>query len=537
MINNCGMVSEQKKKLQTALYVRLSREDGDKNESLSVVNQRLQLMEYVSQHSDELELYDIYIDDNYTGTNFERPDFQRMITDIENGIVKCVVVKDLSRLGRNMPKVTEYINEYFPSKKVRFIAINDMVDRQYYDVDNGDDMMIDIKNLFNGFYPKDISKKVRSTFRSKQNNGQFIGAFAAYGYKKSAEDHNKLVIDEYAANIVRYIFRLFISGNGQLTIAKKLNEEGIPCPSEYKKRCGMKYHNGNRHVSTSYWTYATIHKILINELYIGNMVQNKSFRQVCKKKAISLEKDKWIIVKGTHEAIIDEDTWNKTQDLLARKSRQLHLNQNIHIFAGFIRCGDCDRAMVKRKMKAGTMFRCGSYNRYGNSFCSPHDIYEAELEKIILDDLNLIIQSVKDISQLIEEEQQKKRADALSTLGDVSKYKKELERIQKRKERAYEDYADDIISKEEYLRYKNKYEEQIYSVQSKIDMLNQAVSSNSIAVNPWIEKLLNQEPLEHLDRETVVEMISMIYVYENNTIKIVYNFSDELDTILNSISA
>lgn len=535
-MKNDVMVNEQKEKLQTALYIRLSREDGDKNESLSVVNQKLQLQEYIKQHSDELELYDIYVDDNYTGTNFERPAFQRMLSDIEKGVVNCVVVKDLSRLGRNMPKVTEYINDYFPSKKVRFIAINDLVDRQYYDVDNVDDMMIDIKNLFNGFYPKDISKKVRSTFRTKQHNGQFIGAFASYGYKKDPEDHNKLIIDEYAANIIRYIFHLFINGNGQLTIAKILNEEGIPCPSEYKKQCGMKYHNGNRHISTSYWTYATIHKILINEIYRGNMVQNKTFRQVCKKKAVSLSKDNWIIVEGTHEAIIDDITWTKTQNLLARKSRQLNLNQNIHMFAGFIRCGDCDRAMVKRKAKSGTMFRCGSYNRYGNSFCSPHDISEAELERIILDDLNLIIQSVKNTNQLIEIEQQKKKKDALSLIGSISKYKEEIEHIQKKKEHAYDDYAEDIISKDDYLRYKDKYEKQIHVLQSKIDMANEIVTNNSIVVNPWIQKLLNQKPLEHLDRQTIVEMVSMIYVYENNTIKIVYNFSDELDTLLNNIN-
>ena len=380
-----NMVFEQEK-LQTACYIRLSREDGDKSESLSIANQRLQLTQFVT-NSNDLTLYDYYIDDGYTGTNFERPNFMRMIEDIENQKIQCIVVKDLSRLGRDMPRTTSYIKEYFPSKKVRFISINDSVDKKYYDVDTSEDMMIDFKNMFNGFYPRDIASKVRSTFRSKQGNGQFIGAFACYGYKKSSEDHNQLIIDEEAANVVRRIFQMYLSGMGQLTIVKQLNSEGIPCPTEYKKQCGLKYHNSNRLNTTSYWTYATIHKILQNEMYIGNMVQNKSFRQVCKTKAISLPKEQWIIVENTHEAIIDKDTWDKVQSLLARGTRQLNLQNNIHIFAGFLRCGDCDRAMVKIKRSNGIFFNCGSYNRYGNKFCSMHHISELELEQIVLNDL------------------------------------------------------------------------------------------------------------------------------------------------------
>lgn len=522
---------EAVKKLNTALYIRLSRDDGDKSESLSIGNQRLLLTEYLNKQ-DELRLYDIYIDDGYTGTNFNRPGFQRMIEDIENKNVQCVIVKDLSRLGRNMPKVSEYINEYFPSKKVRFIAVNDLVDKQYYDVDTSEDMMIDVKNLFNGFYPKDISKKVRSTFRTKQNNGQFIGAFASYGYRKSEHDHNKLVIDDYAANIIKRIFDMYISGMGQNTIAKILNEEGEPCPSEYKKHCGLNYHNGNRLNTTYYWTYSTIRKILQNEIYIGNMVQNKSFRQVCKKNAISLPKDKWIIVKNTHEPIIDKNTWNKVQNLLKRNTRQTGLTQNIHIFAGFLKCGECGRAMVKITRKGVITFNCGSYNRYGKKFCSIHSITEKELERIVLNDLNIIIKSVKDMKQLIKQEQEQQKDSVHAIFGDISKYQLEIKKIEKKKERAYEDYSEDIISKIDYLKYKKKYEQQISVVQSKIDTINQIKESKSFTTNPWIEKLLQYEQLEHLDRQIVVEMVSMIEVFENHTIKIVYNFSDELEVLL-----
>lgn len=538
MTNNT-MANEYKEtkaiKLNTALYIRLSREDGDKTESLSIGNQRMLLAEFISKHED-LRLFDTYIDDGYTGTNFDRPDFKRMLEDIESKQVQCVVVKDLSRLGRNMPKVTEFISEYFPSKRVRFIAINDMVDKQYFDVDSSEDMMIDVKNLFNGFYPKDISKKVRSTFRTKQGNGQFIGAFASYGYCKAEHDHNKLVIDKYAANIVKRIFDMYISGMGQNTVAKVLNEEGEPCPSEYKKHCGLNYHNSNRLDTTSYWTYSTIRKILQNELYIGNMVQNKSFRQVCKKNAVSLPKDQWIVVENTHEPIIDMGTWDKVQNLLERNTRQTSLTQNIHIFAGFLKCGDCGRAMVKITRKGVTVFNCGSYNRYGKKFCSIHSITEKELESIVLNDLNIIIKSVKDISQFIELEQKQHKSSALVAFGDISKYQAEIEKMEKKKERAYEDYSDDIISKDDYLKYKLKYEQQIIAFQDKIDRIKQVKESHSITRKPWIERLLQCEKLEHLDRQIVVEMVSMIEIYENDTIKILYNFSNELETLLISDS-
>lgn len=529
-MKNTSMVAEPKK-LQTACYLRLSREDGDRMESFSIANQRLQLAQFIKDHK-ELTIFDFYIDDGFTGTNFERPDFLRMIEDIENQKIQCVLVKDLSRLGRDMPKTTSYIKEYFPSKKVRFIAINDSVDKNYYDVDTSEDMLIDFKNMFNGFYPRDISSKVRSTFRSKQGNGQFIGAFASYGYKKSPTDNNKLIIDEKAACVVRRIYQMYLSGIGQNAIVKKLNDEGIPCPSEYKKQCGLNYQNSNRLSTTTYWTYSSVHKILKNEMYIGNMVQNKSFRQVCKTKAISLPREQWIIVENTHEPIIDKSTWDKVQNLLERNTRQLNLEQNIHLFAGYLKCGDCYRAMVKIKRKGVIYFNCGSYNRYGKKNCSIHSIRETELEQIVRNDLNTIIQSIKNIRQMIEEEQQKDKEAYISSLGDIAGYQNEISKITGKKERAYQDYSDDIISRDEYIKYKFKYENEILVLQNKIDTINQLKNEQSVTVNPWIEKLLQCEAIEHLDRETVVEMISMIYVYENNTVRIIYNFSDELEVLL-----
>lgn len=223
-------------KFKTGIYIRLSKEDGDKAESDSVANQKMMLVNYVND-SNEFEVHDIYIDDGYTGTNFDRPSFKKLINDIEDNLIDCVIVKDQSRLGRDYIESGSYIERYFPSKNVRFIAVNDNIDslNQQYD------MLMPIRNIFNEQYSRDISKKVQSAFKAKQKDGQFIGAFAPYGYKKNPHDRHKLIIDEYAATNVRRIFDMYNSGIGKVKIAKILNNEKILCPTEYKNNNGEKY--------------------------------------------------------------------------------------------------------------------------------------------------------------------------------------------------------------------------------------------------------------------------------------------------------
>ncbi len=517
------------KKQQTAMYIRLSRDDSEKIESESVLNQKLLLSEYIAKQED-LILFDTYIDDGYTGTNFDRPEYKRLIEDIESKKIECVIVKDMSRLGRNLAKTTELMTDYFPSKKVRFIAINDNIDKKFNQISD-DDMMIDFKNVFNSFYPRDISKKVRSTLDSKRKDGQFIGAFACYGYKKSDYDKNKLIIDEEASNIVRRIFNMYISGVGQNTIAKILNDEGLPCPSVYKKQLGLNYKN-SCFIGTSGWSYATIHKMLINEMYIGNMVQKKVFRQPCKRKAFSQSKENWIIVKDTHEAIIDKATFKKVQELLTKKTKQINFNENIHIFAGFLKCGDCDHSMAKLKRASGIAFNCGNYNRHGKKYCTMHAISELELQTIILNDLNVILKSISDINEIVEEEQKKAKTSSNSLVDNLEKLKQELKKLELKKEQAYIDYSDKIISREEYIKYSDKFEEDIKKLNKKMSDINETLANNEKPKNSFIAKLLDYGTISKLTREIVVEMIDFIYIFEDKRIKIVYNFSDELETLL-----
>lgn len=513
------------------LYIRLSREDGDRSESLSVINQRLLLQEFVQKQTDFSD-YEFYIDDGFTGTNFNRPAFQRMLQDIENGKIHCVIVKDLSRLGRNMAKVSIYIQEYFPKKKVRFIAIDDNIDRQFFNLDTSEDMMIDLKNMFNGFYPKDISKKVRSTFRSKQRDGQFIGAFACYGYKKSPADHNQLVIDEPAANIVRRIFQLYLDGYGQNTIAKMLNHEKIPCPSEYKKRCGLHYCNGNRLENTTYWTYSSVRNILRHRIYTGTMVQNCSFRQPCSNTAVRMPESEWIIVPDTHEAIIPKEIFDRVQDLLKLGTKQTKLEQSIHIFAGLLRCGDCGRAMVKITRKGTDTFRCGSYHRYGTGHCSAHTIDKALLEEIVLADLNSIVQSIHPLKEIILAEEKKRAKRDRQNAAAQENLQKEIRKLLHKKEHAYNDYVEGILSKKEYIKYKEQCNVQISFLKEQSNQ-TAAPEESKESYNTWITELLKTGYIKQLDRATVVEMIHRIYIYDNQTIKIVYHFSDELESLSN----
>ncbi|MCI9136351.1 MAG: recombinase family protein [Lachnospiraceae bacterium] len=509
---------------QVAEYIRLSREDGDKAESDSIGNQRKLIGEYLRE-KEGFVLYDIYIDDGFTGTNFNRPSFQRMIEDIETGKVNCVIVKDLSRFGRDYIDTGKYLERYFPEHGVRFISITDSIDsfQQAYD------MLLPIKNIFNEQYARDISRKVHASMETKQRAGEFIGSFASYGYRKSPTDKNKLILDLYAAGVVRRIFKLYLEGYGKIRIAAILNEEGIVCPSEYKKINGENYKNGNRLNSTSYWTYSTINRILRNELYIGNMVQGRK-RQSMRGKPKVKAQEEWIVVEGTHEPVIDKETWNKTQDLLKRRTRTLDLNRNQSIFAGFLKCADCGRSLVKKSGKETVRYYCGTYVRSGRQYCTPHAISHEALEQVILEDLEKILEGADKI----------KIADAVkqscqtfieegSSEEERRRWNLELIKVRKLKKMVYEDYRGGLLSQEEFRIYQQDYREKENLLTRQIESVEklQEKHGRKIKEYPWMRHLLETGTFKELDRNIVTEMIQEIKVYEGNRIKIAYQFEKE----------
>lgn len=508
-----------------AEYIRLSREDGDKVESDSIGNQRKLITDFL-HGNEEFVLYDTYIDDGFTGTNFNRPEFIRMINDIESGKVNCVIVKDLSRFGRDYIETGKYLERYFPANDIRFISITDHIDsfRQAYDI------LLPIKNIFNEQYAKDISRKVHASMTTKQRAGEFIGAFASYGYKKSATDKNKLTIDANAANVVRKIFDLYISGCGKIKIASILNESGIACPSEYKKMNGEKYRNCNRLDTTSYWTYSTINHILQNQMYTGKMVQGKTCQHM-HGKAKTKDKDDWIIVENTHEAIIDAETWDKAQSLLSCRTRKLDLNSNTSIFAGFLKCGDCGRALTKKIRNGNVTYYCGSYVRTGRQICTPHPLPHQVIEKIILNDLKAIIQNINNLHQIVEKQMHNCKGMKNIHKEENRYLETELQKIKRLKKSVYEDYKEDLISKEEYIMYRQEYQRKEDALNNQIVQLQKNHANQTAADmynNPWIQRLMELKDIQELDRQIVIEMIHEIKVYENHKIVITYNFTDEL---------
>ena len=525
------------KSYNAALYIRLSREDGDKEESYSVGNQRKLLMDYIDRRED-IMYYDTYIDDGYTGTNFNRPAFRRMMDDIDSGNVNCVVVKDLSRFGRDYIDTGRYLERVFPDMGVRFISVTDDIDSEK----RAYDMLLPIKNIFNEQYARDISNKIHATIKTKQKSGQFIGAFTSYGYKKSPEDKNKLIIDEYAAGVVRKIFDLYVRGHGKQTIAKMLNEEGILCPAEYKKVNGENYKNHKRLESTTYWTYSTINNILQKEIYIGNMVQGTKTQQM-RSRQRPVDKQNWIIVNDTHEAIIDSETWNKAQILLGRRKRDIGLDTNVNIFAGFIKCADCGRSLVKNmyRHKDGSrvfVLFCGTYKKCGKNLCTPHTLPMEVLEEIVLSDINSVIQQLGDMKAVAESHDFRLKEIKADNKKEEKKINEELKRIRNLKKDLYEDYKSGLITKEEFLSYREDYtgKEELYEKQlSTLKKGDEINGINDIFNLPSVKNLLEMNRIEKLDRSIIAEVIDEITVYEDRRIKIRYRFSDDTGMIFSRI--
>jgi len=355
-----------------ALYIRLSKEDESEGPSQSVQNQESLLREFVQQH--QLSVYDTYVDDGFSGTNFDRPDFQRMITDIEAKKVNMVITKDLSRLGRDYIMTGHYMERYFPEHRVRYISLLDGIDTG---VDSTANDITPFRAIMNDMYAKDISKKIKSVKRDKQRKGQFIGGKPVYGYKMHPTEKNKIVIDEEVAPVVRRIFALALSGMSCRKIATMLNEEGVPTPAAY---CGWKV--GNPGPYTGLWSSERISETLKNETYIGNMVQGRSVKISYKsKKCLKQDPANWVVVEGTHEPLVDAETFHKVQ-MLVNSRRHTRSRTYDFLLKGLIFCHECGYplAVINRKNTKGEdvlYFVCRTYQRFTKAgVCTCHSIKE-----------------------------------------------------------------------------------------------------------------------------------------------------------------
>lgn len=517
-----------------ALYIRLSREDGDREESNSIASQRELLTEFTNAQTD-MAVPRLYVDDGHTGTDFDRPDFQRMIVDLRAGIVNCVIVKDLSRFGRNYVGVGEYLEHVFPLLNVRFISVSDNVD-SYLDPHSVNNLVVPFKNILNDEYARDISNKVRASLDLKRRQGKFIGSFASYGYRKDPNDHSRLLIDETAAAVVHDIFDWFLAGTSVLGIAKRLNEQRIPNPSAYKRQQGMNYQHPASDKLDGLWPDSSVRRILRNPLYTGTMVQGKN-RMKSYKLHISeaVPKEEWITVEQTHEAIIPQELFDQAQSLFERDTRTAPTHKQVYLFSGFLRCADCGKAMNRKQISqpygSYHYYICSTFKKQHSGACTKHTIRSDRLEQAVLETLRSQIALAVEMDELIAEiNRSGTRSRSVKPLLDErAQLETERERIEQMKLSLYPDWKAGDISREEYHQLKEQFEQQqarldtrLASLQTRIDEAQNGVDET----NSFLSQFVKYRNLQTLTREVIVELIDMIYVHEGGKITIKFKFSD-----------
>ena len=533
-----------------ALYIRLSQEDEDngkeKQESNSVTSQKTLLNEFIEEH-DDLIVYDTYIDDGFTGTDFNRPSFQRLLQDMRNGNINCVIVKDLSRLGRNYIEVGNYIEQVFPLFNIRFIAINDFVD-SFKNPASTNTILVPFKNLINDEYCRDTSIKIRTSLNGKKKKGEFIGAFPSYGYIKDPKDKHKLIIDESVVDIIKNIFDWNVNeGLGKIAICYRLNDLGVLNPTGHKKlELGQNYNNYGIQDNTYTWTPSTVRNILNNEVYIGNTVQGKRKTKSYKvHKVEQVSKEEWVRVENTHESIIDKETFEKAQELSRRDTKVSQKTKELSVWAGFLKCADCRRAMNKKSStnKSGSKYEyyiCSTYRKKSNKLCTKHSIKVENLEKAVLKAINFHIDLLIDTEEIVQQINSVGASIAHTQIIDnmIIEKQNEISKISNFKRSLYEDWKNEDITREEYLEYKRKYENDIERLKRNIERLEiekQKYESKNINTNEWIEKFKEQKGISELSRDVMMELIDCIYVKQNGDIKIKFNFEDEFKRCLKYI--
>ena len=533
------MESKQFKKIyHAAIYVRLSKEDGDvagasKAESNSISNQKELIRDFLKDKEDIVVVSE-RVDDGYSGSSFERPGFQQMLEDIRRGAVDCVIVKDLSRFGREYIDTGRYIERLFPALGVRFIAVNDHYDSLRGD-GQGDEILVPFKNLINDAYCRDISVKIRSHLEVKRRNGEFIGAFAPYGYQKDGEDRHRLVVDAYAAGVVRDIFRMKLHGMSQDAIAGKLNRDGILSPMEYKNSRGINFRTAFRVKAASGWSPVAVRRILENEVYIGNLVQGRQSTPNHKvKKSIRKDKGDWVRVEKNHEPVVSERDFAVVQKLLGMDTRTAPDREGVYLLSGVAVCGDCGAPMVRKVSsvngKRYCYYICSGHKAGGS--CGPHRIPVQALEDAVFVLLKRHIGCILDLERVLEYAGTVPFRDL-----DVRKLEERREKLSGEAERCrelrlmlYEDMKDGVITKEDYVELHAAYEargKEAQEAAGKAEREIRAVLEGQEDKYRWISYFKEYKDIGELTRNVVVALISEVRVYDRENIEVVFDFADQ----------
>lgn len=512
---------------KVGIYVRLSKDDERAGESVSIENQKLMLTKYCEEQG--WNDYLTYCDDGVSGTTFDRPGVSRLIEDAKDGKINLILVKDLSRFGRNYIQVGQFTDYLFPMIGVRFIALNDGVDTLHSDND-----IMPFRNLLNEFQSKDTSKKIKAVKQTHAKLGNYLGCYVPYGYKAHPEDKHKFVIDEYAAGVVRKMFAYRRQGDGFRRIARQLNEEHILPPRDYYYQQNGREDKGYRNHC---WNDVTVKKMLRSEVYIGHMVQNKRGTLSYKnKKQIDKPKEDWIRVENTHEPIIDMDTWNACAEIDARNCKPRPTKDNeISLFGGLLRCMDCGFKMrysqethtyPKRGKVKYISYFCGSYARSGKSACSAHIIYLNPLSELVLGDIRhrakRVLEDEDRVRRELMDSKAKQGAQQLkadkTTLKATEKRLGELERLT---QALYEDKVLGGVPEAVFKNLIAKYEAERVEKQSLVQGLKQRLADTAQDeqdIEQYIQSIKKYVTIEQLDREMLLELINYIEIGERKEV-------------------
>lgn len=531
-----------------AVYLRLSKEDEDlreikdKKESNSIANQKALILKTLESMPD-VTLYDIYIDDGFTGLNFERPNFQRMCEDIYNGRVNMVIVKDLSRLGRDYIDSGRYVKKIFPSYHVRFVSVLDHFD-SLTATQSDVNLLIPVKNFVNDNYSRDISGKVRSHQEVMRENGLYIGSHVAYGYKKLETDRNRIIPDEYAADIVRKIFDWKLKGLSSASIADKLNELGVAAPSEYKRQLGGNYKSGFQKNRRAKWSAVTINRILKNKIYIGVLEQGKREKVNYKlNKIVEKPESEWAVKENTHEAIISKADFENVAKLLNLDTRKSPEEETLFMLSGLMFCGECGRSMVRRcnryKDKQSIYYICATYNK--GKGCSRHSIGQSVVEDILLDAIKRHIEHVARLDELLStiRDREVNYDDIVANDREILAKYKELDQCKKVEMSLHRDLAAGIISIKEYEQFKNNFAHKSAEIEATIRKLQEEIETvfkEGLFADEWIDTFTKTGNITSLDRSIVLSLVEKITIHEENRIEITFKYQDEYETLCRIIS-
>jgi len=511
---------------KAALYCRISREDeNSSSQSESIKNQIDFLTKYALDQG--WNIIDIYIDDGFTGTNFERPNFQRMIRDAEAGRINLIVTKDMSRLGRDYIETGRFIERYFPENNIRYVAVNDGIDTF---VETSSNDMSPFKSVINDMYAKDISKKVRSVFRNKVEMGKFIGAFAPYGYMKDPVDKSRLVIDKAAAEVIKRIFDMYLGGKGLTAIAHTLNAEGIPTPSVYKSAyCNYK----NKKSMPTLWCFATIRVILTNPTYAGNLSQGKQKKVNYKSsKFVTIKKDDWTVVENTHEPVVSPEDFEMVRKMMQRKvNSEFICRKTPKLLSGFIKCGSCGTHMTPEKGKNGIEYYiCAKYKHNTSKYCTRHGVHVKDVEKAVLEDVRSMVGLITENIEMMNDSQKdfmensKKKA-----FKELASYEKKLSEINNYIKNLYMDKVKGIIPEEEFINLSKSFASEKDSIAKSYNDLQEKLNRQSKEQNS-IEGILKgigeTGSIITLDRSMLERLVEKIEVLEDKSIKITYKFKN-----------